>query len=68
MDTNDREPRNTYYVATLARYVLVRAGNPEEAKRMGEAELGKPARAVRLATADELALQAFHERMRHKWR
>ena len=51
------------YLATLARYVLVSADSPEEARTKGEAELGKPARTVRLATGEEIALKAWHERM-----
>ena len=67
MQTNDEPTQNTYYVAGLARYVLVQAGNPDEAKTKGEAELGKPARVVRLATQDEIDLQAFHDGMVRDW-
>jgi hypothetical protein len=59
--------QSTYYVAGLARYVLVQASSPDEAKAKGEAALEKLARVVRLATQDEIDLQAFHDRMVRDW-
>lgn len=63
MKTNNRQSLNTYYVAGLARYVLVQASSSQEARAKGEGKLERPAHVVRLATADEIGLQAFHDRM-----
>jgi hypothetical protein len=61
----------TYYVATLARYVLVDAADEHEARRQGESALralrdvatDEPLviRTVRPATAEELKLQRWHD-------
>lgn len=53
-----------WYVATLARYVLVQARDAAEARARGEAALGGTAlmiRTVRLASADEIELQRWHD-------
>jgi hypothetical protein len=63
MKTNNRRSQNAYYVAGIACYVLVHASSTEEAKAKGEEELEAPAHVVRLATPDEIGLQAFHDRM-----
>ncbi|MEX0704119.1 MAG: hypothetical protein WD069_18605 [Planctomycetales bacterium] len=58
----------TYYVATLARYVLVDAADECEARAKGEAalrDLGAAApgdiRTIRPATPDEIELQRWHD-------
>jgi hypothetical protein len=48
MKTNNRQSLNTYYVASLARYVLVQPGSPDEARAKGEQKLERPAHVVRL--------------------
>jgi hypothetical protein len=62
--------KTTYYVATLAQYVLVDAATEDEARSLGQAALrelraGSDApisiRVVRPATADEIELQAFFD-------
>jgi hypothetical protein len=68
----------TFYVATLARYVLVEAANETEARQLGaaalhelyadlRAKLGRDVpieiRTVRLATSDEIDLCRWHHRM-----
>jgi hypothetical protein len=63
MATNDKQTQNTYYVACLGRYVLVHAGSIEEARAMGEEELGRPARVVRFATDGEMSFQEQHDRV-----
>lgn len=57
-----------YYVATLARYVLVSAASEEEARTLGRtalADLDPEApiniRTVREATADEVELGNWHQ-------
>ncbi len=50
-----------YYVANLARYVLVQADSPERARELGQAQLPTPVRTVRPATPDEVALLQWHE-------
>ena len=57
-----------YYVATLARYVLVTASSEEEARTLGRsalADLDPDAsiniRTVREATADEIELWNWHQ-------
>jgi hypothetical protein len=59
----------TYYVATIARYVLVEAADEAEARRLAPAALLAldPERTapiqihtVRLATPDEIQLQRWH--------
>ena len=59
----------TYYVATIAKYVLVEAANDEEARLRGQEALRAldPPRTVpiridiiRPATADEIELQRWH--------
>jgi hypothetical protein len=59
----------TYYVATLARYVLVEAPDPAAARMLGEQALvvgappGRPpaeVQVVRPATADEIDLMGWH--------
>lgn len=57
----------TYYVATLARYVLVEAESDEQARRAGEKALAAlcpnlpiAIRAVRAATLDEIELWKWH--------
>ena len=67
-----------YYVATLARYVLVEAADENEARRFGQAalydlyadlreRLGKEVpiniRTIRPATADEIELWNWHHEM-----
>lgn len=49
-----------WYVATLARYVLVVAADAGTARRLGEAQLGSAARTVRPADPGEVQLQAWH--------
>jgi hypothetical protein len=49
-----------YYVATVSRYVLVRANSPEQARDLGQAELPTPVRTVRPATGGEIGLMAWH--------
>ncbi len=63
MKTNNRKSGKTYYVAGLARYVLVQARSLDEARAKGEEKLERPAHVVRLATLDQIGLQAFHDRM-----
>jgi hypothetical protein len=63
MPTSEEPNKSVYYVASLAQYVLVQANSTDDARAKGEEELGKPARTVRLATPDEIDLQAFHDRM-----
>jgi hypothetical protein len=63
METNDKPNTSIYYVAGLARHVLVRAGSPDAARAKGEAELGRSALTVRLATRDEIDMQAFPDCM-----
>jgi hypothetical protein len=63
MKTNNRKSGQTYYVAGLARYVLVQARSLNEARAKGEERLERPAHVVRLATPDEIGLHAFHDRM-----
>jgi hypothetical protein len=63
METNDKQRTSTYYVAGLARYVLVQASSPDEARDKGEEELGRSAITVRNATREEIDLQAVHDRM-----
>ena len=56
-----------YYVATLSRYVLVKANGPEQARDQGQVQLPTPVRTVRLATAGEIGLMAWHnERVREE--
>lgn len=77
-DTKTTTNAITWYVATLGAYVLVEATDENEARRMAEpglanlyanirARLGSDApveiRTVRPATADEIALMDYHERM-----
>jgi hypothetical protein len=57
----------TYYVATLARYVLVQAENEDDARRCGKAALREldantpiNIRTVRLATPDEIEFDRWH--------
>ncbi len=57
----------TYYVATLARYVLVEAENESDARQRGHAALRElnanlpiNIRTVRLATADEIEFDRQH--------
>ncbi|MEX1098758.1 MAG: hypothetical protein WED34_22105 [Planctomycetales bacterium] len=64
---NDTPATTTYYVATLARYVLVDAADEREARSKGEAalrELGAAApadiRTIRPATPDEIEFAAWH--------
>ena len=59
-----------YYVATLARYVLVSASSEEEAQTLGRAALADldpdvpiNIRTVREATADEIELWNWHQEM-----
>ena len=69
---------STYFVATLARYVLVEAAGETEARERGQADLhalyadlrerlGRKVpieiRTVRLATADEIELWRWHHEM-----
>ena len=68
----------TYYVATLARYVLVDAENETQARELGHAALhelyadvrerwGKAVpieiRTIREATSDEIHLMKWHQKM-----
>lgn len=60
----------TYYVATLARYVLVVAENETQAREMGhvalrelDAHLPPNIVTVRLATSDESDLLRWHQDM-----
>lgn len=60
----------TYYVATLANYVLVDAANQTDARELGRAALaeltGKVTpniRTIRLATGDEIELSRWHQEM-----
>ena len=68
----------TYYVATLARYVLVEAENETQARELGHAalhelyadvrqRLGKDVpieiRTIRAATSDEIDMQRWHDEM-----
>lgn len=68
----------TYFVATLARYVLVDADNEDDARELGatklhalyadlRAKLGRDVPinicTVRPATEDEIELQRFHDEM-----
>ena len=65
----------TYYVATLARYVLVDAEDEAQARELGHAALhadmrqqyGREVpitiRTVRPATQDEIELMAWHNKM-----
>ena len=55
----------TYYVANLSRYVLVEASSPDEARTLGEPLLGTPARTIRPATPEEIALQRWHDEQQH---
>ena len=58
----------TYYVATLARYVLVEAADAAQARERGEAALREldanlpiNIRTVRQATGDEIEFMRWHE-------
>lgn len=51
-----------YYVANLARYVLVEHEDKDVAQQIGEKELGTPARTVREATPAEITLVAWAQR------
>jgi len=60
----------TFYVATLARYVLVEAENEAQARELGQADMlavyadqERPIqiRTVRQATKDEIELCRWHE-------
>jgi hypothetical protein len=68
----------TYYVATLARYVLVDAENEEQARQLGQVALHElyadvrerlgndvpiEIRTIRPATTDEIDLGRWHEEM-----
>ncbi len=60
----------TYYVATLACYVLVEAGNEADARELGRAALveitGNAAptiRTIRPATDDEVEFWRWHQEM-----
>ena len=70
--------KTAYYVATLARYVVVEADNEAQARELGaaalhelyadvRAKLGREVpieiRLVRPATTDEIEMLRFHERM-----
>ena len=69
------DSRNTYYVATLARYVLVTAGDEAQARADGQAALEALYRerfgrvipvtvtTVRPAADDEIELQRWHAEM-----
>lgn len=52
----------TWYVASLSRYVLVRADTAEKARDLGQGQLPTLVRTVRLATDDEIDLMAWHDR------
>jgi hypothetical protein len=69
---------STYFVATLARYVLVEAENEAQARQRGQAalhelyadlrqQLGREVpikiRTIRLASDDEIELQRWHHQM-----
>lgn len=60
----------TYYVATLANYVLVNAANEADARELGRAALVEltgnatpNVRTIRLATNDEIELSRWHQEM-----
>jgi len=60
----------TFYVATLASYVLVEAADETQARELGHAALvqltGKATpriRTIRLATNDEIELSRWHQEM-----
>jgi hypothetical protein len=60
----------TYYVATLANYVLVNAANETDARELGRAALVELTgnatpniRTIRLATDDEIELSRWHHEM-----
>lgn len=72
----NNEATFTYYVATVARYVLVEAANEDEARRLAEPQLYElyaetrrqlgcdtpiQIHTVRLATAEEMKLQRTHD-------
>lgn len=50
-----------WYVATLARYVLVVAADAGAARLLGEAQLGSAARTVRPADPGEVQLQHWFD-------
>ena len=56
----------TYYVATLARYILIQADNEDQARERGRSALTDGdapfgIHTVRLATADEIELSEWHQ-------
>ena len=60
----------TYYVATLASYVLVEAADESVARQLGHAALVQlignatpHIRTIRLATNDEIELSRWHQEM-----
>lgn len=60
----------TYYVATLANYVLVDAANETDARELGRAVLAEltgsatpNVQTIRLATGDEIELSRWHQEM-----
>jgi hypothetical protein len=60
----------TYYVATLANYVLVDAANETDARELGRAALAELTgnatpniRTIRHATGDEIELSQWHQEM-----
>jgi len=60
----------TYYVATLASYVLVEAADKSVARQLGHAALVQLTgnatphiRTIRLATNDEIELSRWHQEM-----
>lgn len=56
-----------YYVATRARYTLVEAANEKDARKVGQIKLGcsrDQIVVVRLATAAEIELQQWDQKMR----
>lgn len=60
----------TYYVATLATYVLVDAAGEDEARELGFAALVELTgnatpniRTIRLATGDEIEMSRWHQEM-----
>ncbi len=60
----------TYYVATLANYVLVDAANETAARELGRAALAELTgnatpniRMIRPATGDEIELSRWHQEM-----